>query len=671
MQSRSAQPDLTQLQIIELKSIMAGESAVKKSTVQEKISELIFKNIKQQVDKLDECIRRYNAATTLEEKLQQFILVKIYAERVRDILPGHLATISTDFQNKFLRDFQAALHQQAQLLYPPTAQFGTPSFSHILSAMPYGKLQNFMQLLSAGAACDYKALENLYEETDLSEEAQDYRAFFQNHTITFLGGSNTQNFTLTRRDTNEASVIKIEYRFNIPKAIERKLRAGALNNILLPIHAESAATFMHEKHGKTTCSILETELVPTSDLEIYMKGKTNIEERTSAAVDLYQQMCDIFITLQDNSVAFLDAKNSNWLVNPEGKLQLADTKSFVPVQPNGELDKNKNHLKGYDPIITKVMSPPELQSSSIMNAEAVHCYLLGKNLYQSLTGARIEDLKQISFTHPVFDSEVGKKLKHIIENTTQENDHSARMRLADIKQALQEVQELQYLQDLRELQEFQPPQEEQPSILKKEVEQKLEELTLLKSGSDHQFETMLRSRIVDAKHPTQLQECKNLIEQEITIYQDLAMCRDDIEALEAQKSTDPEIQASIMTLSKTYKSYAGWIVRSPIQSDLSDSPERTFILEQFREFLLIVSAVKVAAQSADPEEMQFAKEALAENIKKSKDSPYFAKYDANQAVAKKTSDYRELMNAGRKKYTTPETPAPLNPKDTDTPSPKR
>jgi hypothetical protein len=82
---------------------------------------------------------------------------------------------------------------------------------------------------------------------------------------------------------------------------------------------------------------------------------------------------------------FPDAKLTNWLVNEEGKLILADTKSFVFVDARGNYSNSLPGNEHTGLLQTSVFRPLELGGGSA-NADGVHAYILGKNLHSFLTG---------------------------------------------------------------------------------------------------------------------------------------------------------------------------------------------------------------------------------------------------------------------------------------------
>jgi serine/threonine protein kinase len=314
-------------------------------------------------------------------------------------------------------------------------------------AMSPEKLSEFFNILSRGANINLSKLTTLYKPTDTSAEAQRFENFISNYDLNFIGGANAQNFKIKNNVTLVESVIKVEYRMGMPKIIEQNLRESVLKDKLAPVFSERQASFDHALHGPTTCCLVHTALVKGGDLEAYAKKYPDEQKRFTVAIDLYKQMCDVFILMEKNNYAFPDAKNTNWLVNDQNRLQLTDTKSFIPINPDGKFTIAVNkETKGYSFISTPYLTPPEIRRNDNpgeTDAKAMHAYMLGKNLYQFVTNsdfnAIAEETKEFDFSPTVFRTPEGVLLKDLIQKIIQD-DPKGRISVQEIKHRLELIE---------------------------------------------------------------------------------------------------------------------------------------------------------------------------------------------------------------------------------------
>ena len=94
--------------------------------------------------------------------------------------------------------------------------------------------------------------------------------------------------------------------------------------------------------------------------------------------------------------------------------------------------KSGRYSYWYRLLHTPHISPPELSKQEPWDVGAAHAYILGKNLYQFLTGCGERYLKEneFFFHQPVFATEEGALLKQLIEQLIQP-DPKQRISLED------------------------------------------------------------------------------------------------------------------------------------------------------------------------------------------------------------------------------------------------
>lgn len=407
----------------------------------------LTKSFNNEIDALNSLIDSYNTVSNIEQKRAALKVIEELAQYIREAFPGDfLSTLegyhsgmNTQFfnqvnqQQKILNKTQPSVVPIIPALKPPT------TLEEMVAKISPEKLEELMEILSKGKFYNRQKLQNLYpipttEEEKLNESIADkeeremFESFLANHTISFLGGGNAQNFRIQRINSSEEKVLKVEYRLDSPKAAARDLRENALKGKMTEIFAERQSTFEHAKHGLTTCSLLVTPLIRGGDLEHYASElPMDNDARIEHTLDLGTQMADIFLAIQQANYIFPDPKTSNWLVNEEGRLQIADDKSFIPTQKkSGEYSKQYALEGGYDGIIrSEYMEPNELNEPSF-NIDSMHVYMLGKNLYQIMTNCHSSNLKSPSLSddlhfdyYDVFKTAEGKLIKEIIQQSIQ------------------------------------------------------------------------------------------------------------------------------------------------------------------------------------------------------------------------------------------------------------
>ncbi len=206
---------------------------------------------------------------------------------------------------------------------------------------------------------------------------------------------------------------------------------------MTPIEAARSLTF----NGKTN-TLLITTVCPGGTPEAHSKRSATIEDRLNGALDIYSQMGIILSRINEEKILFPDAKNSNWLLDAQGKLVLSDTKALVFSDDDGYHDAIKMHEKNkwiYGStaclITTDYYSPPEINDKRF-NVDQMHSFILGKNLYQYLTQCRDvylskkNDASSLNFNLPVFKTTEGQKIEALIRKMVV-NEPSQRISVED------------------------------------------------------------------------------------------------------------------------------------------------------------------------------------------------------------------------------------------------
>lgn len=308
------------------------------------------------------------------------------------------------------------------------------SLPEILANMAPEKASMMLAILSEGAHFDKVALSNLYVPADPGYA--EFTSFLGKNTVTFLGGGNSKNFKITPNDASPPFVLKVDNRMGMPKSAEVHLRERSLQDVFTPTAAERQVTGTQQSTGnKITRTLLVTEFCSGGDLDSHSKTHgVDTNARLLSAISIYSQMGLILNGISQDGCGFPDMKNSNWLIDEHGKVRLADTKSFVFLEDNHVFDKTKNAERWFNFLSSKFMNPPEFACKTF-SADKMHSSMLGKDLYQYLSGCSYKDLHckyavDLPFTAPVFQTAEGKELKSLIMNMVKPN-HDDRISLTE------------------------------------------------------------------------------------------------------------------------------------------------------------------------------------------------------------------------------------------------
>ncbi|QRN03989.1 hypothetical protein GH742_08975 [Legionella sp. MW5194] len=144
---------------------------------------------------------------------------------------------------------------------------------------------------------------------------------------------------------------------------------------------------------------------------------------TTAATALRQrihgvasQMCARFQDLEREGIYFPDAKLDNWVVEGDGTLRVADTKSFKRSPPDVVNEGHVDNEGIVGRIRTRGFNLGDIDANRA--PEIIHRAILGRNIYYALTGVWPHDTTRPACTEEVFQGAVGAKYKSLIEGLT-------------------------------------------------------------------------------------------------------------------------------------------------------------------------------------------------------------------------------------------------------------
>lgn len=395
---------------------------------------------------LNQDIDLYNQERSSAKK--ESILKRLFEhiKRMDHKYPDWILQLSNSYRATIQTQLFSELKTESARLNHHAPHEDTASISSILANLSPNALAALSQcLISASSDNDLTlnaGLKAIYKTTD--KEYPAFTAFLENNAIAFLGGNNSKNFKITSR-SGEVVVLKLENRLGMPKAATDSLRSSEVQDSILPTYAERQVTF--RKNGKLlTRTLLVTDFCTGGDLMALSK-KPN---KMASASDIYRQMGTILMALEGADHAFIDMKNSNWALDDNGKLRIHDNKGVIPTDENTLYKLGSGEYYWYDFPTTEWMNPPEInavgaQQSAQFDANKVHAYMLGKNIYQYLTGCKAEYLlnrhkgELYDFRSNLFVSLQGLAFKALIQDLIRETP-SERISIREACERLKQIE---------------------------------------------------------------------------------------------------------------------------------------------------------------------------------------------------------------------------------------
>lgn len=420
-------------------------------------------SVNNDIDQLNILIDQYNRTIDPIEQIEALKKVYYFKQQIENKQSDENISKSLDYRNEiqnklFVRlqnQFKKhGIHSLYQLSVSTTDPIPSYSLPVILVNMHPDKLSKLLAILSEGATFDAIEITNLYEHTEPGFD--DYQHFLHDNNIEFLGGSNSKNFKVTPKNGSPPFVLKVDNRLGMPKWVDTYLRMHSLKGTLTSIFAErNASCYVHG--AVTTRTISITEYIGGGNLESHGKKQhDNPVNHLKYALSIYTQMAIIIMGISRDQCAFPDMKNTNWLMGPNGLIRIADSKSMVPIESDGTLNPIANQKKGLYLSATSFMNPPEIGSSNSFSSDKMHSFMLGKNLYQYLSGCDTlylhhkDSAAYYDFTAPIFNTYEGQKLQKLIKALIQPNPENR----ITIAQSIFELEKIQCITLLDEISSF-------------------------------------------------------------------------------------------------------------------------------------------------------------------------------------------------------------------------
>lgn len=386
------------------------------------------KDMKEFTKEVNLLIDQYNNEDQELNKIAILKEIENKAAQVNNIYPSSYIASSPEYNA-----LQNALFKEIQYQYSTLGVFSLDkapkpsSLSELIANMSPEKTSQLTKiLLNSDKAMLMKEIGKLYEEDDVSEEALAFEDFLLNHEISFLGGGNSKNFKVTNILDNSVSVLKVDNRLNMPRNIavylQEKVRA-----LFTVVDAERSVVCEDSNGNKIHRTLQVTELCANGSLLEHRESLKTVTELVRCTGTIFEQMARSMIDIQEAGCFFPDAKATNWLVDKNNQLYIADTKSFVFTDKDGNYRGGIPGNEYCNLLGTSGFMPPDTFFSPI-NADEHHAYILGKNLYfyaSSSIGIG-HDGSKFDFNKQLFLKPEGPEYRAIIEGLVKP-DPSQRM----------------------------------------------------------------------------------------------------------------------------------------------------------------------------------------------------------------------------------------------------
>ncbi|MFJ1267676.1 hypothetical protein ACD661_03775 [Legionella lytica] len=281
-----------------------------------------------------------------------------------------------------------------------------------------------------------------------------------NYKVEYRGGTNSKNLLIINAITGEKEILKLEHRMGNPDTQAQYLQEiPELQEYFVQVHFNKAVAITKDNYGLNDRCLQITDFCPGNDISTQANMRLSDEERLIAAGNIYSQMAQALILMEQNATFYMDMKNSNWLLEVNGILKIADTKSMCPAENFTSLSSLSSN--GYNWLRTKYITPPELLSwdsdpdtlISISHAEA---FMFGKNLYEFLAATppsrtvnaiqsfmeHHANAEAYDFSAPIFQTHVGARYTRLIQQCIKENPLE-RFDMNQVQHAMQSIQDIE------------------------------------------------------------------------------------------------------------------------------------------------------------------------------------------------------------------------------------
>lgn len=255
-----------------------------------------------------------------------------------------------------------------------------------------------------------------------------------NYKIELLGGSNNTNWLFTDESTQEIFCIRVEWPSN--QAIVKELRQTPLSRFLSKDYEDFVSS------GDSTFVTVVTPYAAQGNLRSFRENNNGFfDERglIRQAVAHIGQILDFCQVCNEFNIVDFDIKLSNFLLDAQGRVFIADHKGLWKTNREGKISKSLI-------ITTPTYKPPEHSNRKLndLDGEKIMTYQLGLALYEYLVvPEHPENIAQswnlnLDFDKPIFNTPEGLLAKEFIERATA-SDPATRIGLQEAMELFQKI----------------------------------------------------------------------------------------------------------------------------------------------------------------------------------------------------------------------------------------
>ncbi len=350
------------------------------------------------------------------------ILNKIYAlqQDMNNRYPMNFISTCKAYQTKIHKNLRVQLIEQFKTLgftslynrnWPIQAPTNPNHLAEMLAKMPQAVFDGFIAICWLEPSSIGTRLRYLYKQ-HYPEEFNLVDTFVNTHEIRIITSEGNSRNIWIKPPSQQPVVLKIDARRGQPKLAEMVLRRKGFSYLTQSLGEERQGTaILNPRTLETlTATVVITDFCPGGDLKTKAKkihaAKKSPTEIIASTLNYYRQMAAAMLELQTKGFAFPDAKNSNWLIDDNDQLKIADTKSFLFIEPPDKLIFKVPDNLWLNLVYTLTHVPKELlETKNPCSADKMHTYMLGKNVYQFLTDCDVKFLVDaVHTTHPYYST---------------------------------------------------------------------------------------------------------------------------------------------------------------------------------------------------------------------------------------------------------------------------
>lgn len=381
---------------------------------------------------------------------------------IQNKYPDNVVALFPDYLHALHNILPTAIKQQKALLTHKDvskSQTQSAEFTYFIEELSSNDFADLLQLF----ASKYPNDDDLEEALDeLAEKNTKLKYLVDNYAVQYIDGNNGKVFQLTHMQTGENFIVRYGNRLNNPRDIEAQLVnefKDKVPNPFPPLLGARQGSY-RDKHGNANVCFLE--IMPFYPQNL---GTQQIKPQDANGCMLYAcenclQLGQILRDMQNKGFMHSDLKPSNILMDYDKQtksyqIKLMDRKTVLKTN-DGIYDPTLSANSWYDkPLTTDGISAPELDTHEKIDADKVHAYAIGINLFlASIRPQTYQRIKDQFFARGAnglntiimmctedFPGENGRALMDLIVKATQHDPLNPTPR-PNVKEVLDELQKI-------------------------------------------------------------------------------------------------------------------------------------------------------------------------------------------------------------------------------------